>query len=46
MSQRSHFWLRIVGLAVIVALEFGPRLWAGSSLVPATRVASTVANAR
>jgi hypothetical protein len=27
MSQRSHFWIRIVGLAVILAAEFGPKLW-------------------
>jgi hypothetical protein len=27
MSQRAHFWLRIVGLAVIFAAEIGPRLW-------------------
>ncbi len=33
MSSRAHFWLRTVGLAVIVALELGPRLWASS--VPA-----------
>jgi hypothetical protein len=37
MTQRAHFWLRIVGLAVIVAAEFGPRLWssgAGPSPAP------------
>jgi len=27
MSQRAHFWLRIVGLVVIFAAEIGPRLW-------------------
>jgi len=27
MTQRAHFWLRIVGLAVILAAEFGPRLF-------------------
>ncbi len=27
MSHRAHFWLRIVGLGVVVVLEFGPRLW-------------------
>ena len=26
MSQRAHFWLRIVGLTLILAAEFGPRL--------------------
>jgi len=38
MSQRSHFWLRIIGIGVILALEFGPRLWTGSAMAPATRV--------
>jgi hypothetical protein len=33
LSQRSHFWLRFVGLALILAAEFGPRLW--SSAQPA-----------
>jgi hypothetical protein len=28
MSDQAHFWLRVVGLSVILALEFGPRLWA------------------
>ena len=28
MSQRAHFWLRIVGLTAILAAEFGPRIWA------------------
>jgi hypothetical protein len=45
MSQRAHFWLRIVGLAVILAAEFGPRLWTGSAGQPSARVA-TVAAAR
>ena len=27
MSQRSHFWIRLVGLALILAAEFGPKLW-------------------
>jgi hypothetical protein len=31
MSQRAHFWLRIVGLSLILAAEFGPRLWTGSA---------------
>jgi hypothetical protein len=30
MSQRAHFWLRIAGLAVILACEFGPKIWQGS----------------
>lgn len=41
MSQRAHFWLRIVGLAVILAAEFGPRIWAvGGSTTPAHAVAA------
>lgn len=32
MTQRAHFWLRIVGLAVILAAEFGPRLWTGATV--------------
>jgi hypothetical protein len=40
MTQRAHFWLRIVGLAVILAAEFGPRLWtSGNSATPAHAVA-------
>jgi hypothetical protein len=31
MSQRTHFWLRIVGLTAILAAEFGPRIWPPSS---------------
>jgi hypothetical protein len=34
LSSRSHFWLRFVGLALILAAEFGPRLW--SSAQPAS----------
>jgi hypothetical protein len=30
MSQRSHFWIRIVGLGLILAAEFGPRLWSSA----------------
>jgi hypothetical protein len=30
MSQRSHFWIRIVGLALILAAEFGPKLWSSA----------------
>ncbi len=43
MSQRAHFWLRIVGLAVILAAEFGPRLWTGAAGQPAARVATAAA---
>jgi uncharacterized membrane protein len=41
MSQRAHFWLRIVGLALILAAEFGPRLWTGSpTSAPSTATAT------
>lgn len=30
LSPRSHFWLRLVGLALILAAEFGPRLWSSA----------------
>ncbi len=39
MSQRAHFWLRILGLVAILAAEFGPRLWSntpGASPAPAS----------
>jgi hypothetical protein len=38
MSDQTHFWLRIVGLSVILALEFGPRLWNPSQAAPANAV--------
>jgi hypothetical protein len=43
MSQRAHFWLRIVGLAVILAAEFGPRLWTAST-APAPSNATATAD--
>jgi hypothetical protein len=30
MSERSHFWLRFVGVALILAAEFGPKLWSSA----------------
>jgi hypothetical protein len=39
MSDQAHFWLRVVGLSVILALELGPRLW-GSPQAPTTSTAS------
>jgi hypothetical protein len=51
LTQRAHFWLRIVGLAVILSAQFGPRLWssqarhraeAKESAVAATRQATKV----
>jgi hypothetical protein len=35
MTQRTHFWLRIAGIGVIVALQFGPRLWAHAAAAAA-----------
>jgi hypothetical protein len=44
MTQRSHFWLRILGLAVIIAAQFGPRLWtAAAANAPAPVAAAAVA---
>jgi hypothetical protein len=40
MSQRAHFWLRIAGLTLILAAEFGPRMWTGSSSPTQASVAS------
>jgi len=42
MSERMHLWLRIVGLAVILAAEFGPRLWNASSASSSAPVAAAV----
>ena len=43
MSQRAHFWFRILGLAAILAAEFGPRLWSAGSNVPSAPVSAAVA---
>jgi hypothetical protein len=45
MTHRAHFWLRLVGLTLILAAEFGPRLWAGSA-PPAPTPIATAADAR
>jgi hypothetical protein len=45
MSHRAHFWLRLVGLTLILAAEFAPRLWSASA-APPPPPAVTVANAR
>jgi hypothetical protein len=43
LSQRAHFWLRIAGLAVILACEFGPKLWQSSAEpAPATVAAAVI----
>jgi hypothetical protein len=44
MSQRAHFWLRILGLAAILAAEFGPRLWSNASNVSPASVSAAVAD--
>lgn len=44
MSQRAHFWLRITGLAVILACEFGPKLWQSSAEPAPAPVAAAVAH--
>jgi hypothetical protein len=43
MSQRAHFWLRIAGLAVILACQFGPKLWQGAADPAPAPVAAAVA---
>lgn len=43
MSQRAHFWLRIVGLAVILAAEFGPRVLSSGPGAHATDASVTAA---
>jgi hypothetical protein len=30
MSERTHFWIRVAAVAVILAAEFGPRLTASA----------------
>jgi hypothetical protein len=37
MSPRAHLWLRLAGLALILAAEFVPRLWTpGPPSAPST----------
>lgn len=43
LSQRAHFWLRIVGLTVILACEFGPKLWANTAEPAPARMVAAVA---
>jgi hypothetical protein len=42
MTRRTHFWLRMAGLALIVAAEFGPKLWSATPS-PAPAPVATVA---
>jgi hypothetical protein len=49
MSQRAHFWIRIVGLTAILIAEFGPRIWSGGTATTSgqgARVADVVAEER
>jgi hypothetical protein len=46
MSQKVHFWLRILGVAVILALEFGPRVLPGGPMPSRARLAAAAANLR
>jgi hypothetical protein len=48
MSQRAHFWLRIVGITTILAAQFGPRVVAaafadGAPPVPAQEAQASAA---
>jgi len=43
MSTSTHFWLRIAGLSLILAAQFGPRLWSQAS-VAAPRIAVAAAS--
>jgi hypothetical protein len=43
MTPRTHFWLRMVGLSLIFAAEFGPKLWTASALPARTPVAVVAA---
>ena len=44
MSQKVHFWLRIVGLAVILALEFGPRVLSGGAVPSRARLVAATSS--
>jgi hypothetical protein len=46
MSPRAHFWLRLAALAAILAVQFGPRLWTGSSVRPAAGAKMAAAETR
>jgi hypothetical protein len=45
MSVRAHFWLRIAGLVIILAAQFGPRIWAPSSAGATTPSGAKIASA-
>ncbi|HXN33168.1 MAG TPA: hypothetical protein VN894_14955 [Polyangiaceae bacterium] len=46
MSQKLHFWLRILGLVVILALEFGPRILNAGPLPSRARLAAATSTLR
>jgi hypothetical protein len=49
MTHRTHFWLRLVGLTLILAAEFGPRVWssmASGNPVPAQASVASASLAR
>ncbi|MDP9002639.1 MAG: hypothetical protein M3O46_21325 [Myxococcota bacterium] len=46
MARRTHFWLRLFGLAIIVALEFGPKIWAAAATPSPAPMAAAAINAR
>jgi hypothetical protein len=42
MSSRAHFWLRVIGIAMIVGAEFLPRAFAHSRTVLAPQAPQAV----
>ncbi len=46
MSPRAHFWLRVAALVAILGVQFGPRLWNGASVRPATGAKMAAAETR
>jgi hypothetical protein len=42
MSERTHFWIRLVGFAVILSLQFGPRVWTACTGQPPAPMAAAV----
>jgi len=44
MSERTHFWIRLVGFVVILSLQFGSRVWTAlTGQTPARMVAAATA---
>jgi hypothetical protein len=43
MTARTHFWLRLVGLALIFGAESGPRLWNATPSMAHAPVATAAA---